>query len=184
MYLSNYSTDARYQIYLNNIEDCYEWTEKHITKKEKDVKDIIAKWLEHQCKIVNNTITDQSNFMKDNNYRCPKDLKNHVIYDIYLHESEFSITTLVLCLDQWLKNTEVVTVNGVELDINKTCSGLDDNLTPECSDEHTTMTPVAMNNYCNCDCRDSKLSKGLGWAITPLLMLLSVLILILIWTCW
>ena len=118
-------------------------------------------WVEHQCEI-NNTITDQSNFMKDNNYRCPKDFKNHVIYDIYLHEGEVRITDLVSCLDQWLKNTEVVTVNGVELDINKMCSRLDDNLTPECSDEHHTTAAV--------NCYWDRVKYGVGFLFCGLVI--------------
>ena len=120
-------------------------------------------WIIHQCKITSDNITDWSNFMKDNNYRCPKDLKNHVIYNVYLHESEVGITALVSCLDQWLSNTEAITVNGIELDINKTCSRLDDNLSPECSDIHPVITtPAAVS------CYKDRVYYGVGFLICGL----------------
>ena len=124
--------DVVYRIYLNNIPNCYQWTEtSSIKDKKKDINDRIFDGIRKQCSqtqlLSSPIIIGENGDHGAGGYKCPENhnIKNSVMYDARLHEtSQANTTLLVSCLDQWIQESKVFEVNGVELGINKECTGV------------------------------------------------------------
>ena len=123
-----------YRLYLKNIKSCYDWISRDTKEKVQDINDEIIRGIKRVC----NNIIQTENIIGNRNghgYKCNNNEDDHVLYHaLLLNTSEANTTELVSCLDQWIKDPSTVTVlvDGLELGINKDCSGVKDDQTIDC----------------------------------------------------
>ena len=117
-----------YQLSLNNIHDsCSHWISQNIKEKVNDVNSVVIRNLQRLC---NNNNIKESNICDDyHGYTCQNNADNHVIYNVHLVTTpEVTTTELVECFNLWLNTSPKiqVVVNGIELSLNKECTGIID----------------------------------------------------------
>ena len=122
-----------YQLSLKNIHDsCSNWIKQDIIKKVQDINDAIIQSLQRRC---NTQITKDNICSFYHGYTCRSDEDDHVVYNAHLVTTpEVTTAKLVQCLNQWFNNSNNIKfqVNGIELDLDKECSGEVD-IVSECS---------------------------------------------------
>ena len=129
-------TDVTYRIYFNGIPDCHQWTDTSIKEKISDINTQIIHgiWSQDQCDQIPEFFALNSNRAY---YSCPENqkIKDSVVYNFHLLGSYIANTTmLVSCLDQWIRESINIPVNGVSLRIIKECTGvLNKGISTECS---------------------------------------------------
>ena len=166
-----------YRIYLNNIQNCYQWTEtSSIKDKLNDINTQIIHGIQKHCsQILSSGIIKN----EDRGYKCPENSnpKNSVIYDAHLQGTPQANTTLLVsCLDQWIHESKIIDVNGVELGINKECTGVLNN---------GRSTPTeCFNDKAKTDAIGLGLQLGIGFGITTGLLVVVIIIIIGILIYW
>lgn len=123
-----------YQLSLKNIHDsCSNWIKHDISKKVDDINNVIIQSLQRQCSEIQ--VTEDSICSDYHGYTCQNNEDDHVIYNAHLVATpEATTTKLVQCLNLWFNKSGKITfqVNGIELYLNKECSGVID-VVSDCS---------------------------------------------------
>ena len=112
-----------YRIYLEDIENCHQWIDTpNIKEKVNDIENQIVHGIRTQCnQILAYWSTDGNYLHASENHN----IQNSIIYDAHLRGMpQDNTTVLVSCLDRWIHESATIEVNGVELRINKECTGL------------------------------------------------------------
>lgn len=116
-----------YRIYLEDIENCHQWIDTpNIKEKVNDIENQIVHGIQTQCSQIPASLSIDGNHQA---YGCPENhnIQNSIIYDAHLQGTSRpweNTTVLVSCLDRWIHESATIEVNGVELRINKECTGL------------------------------------------------------------
>ena len=134
-----------YQLSLKNIHDsCSNWIKHDIYQKLEDINNVIIRSLQRWC---SKEITKNNICSDYHGYTCQNDKDNHVVYNTHIVATpEATTTKLVECLDQWSYYSAKIKfrVNGIELDLDKKCSGVID-VVSECSESPALL----LNNVAN-----------------------------------
>ena len=110
-----------------------------------DVNRHIIRGIQDQCKqiqVKNDIITND-----EHAFKCPTYPKETVVYTAQIRGNELMNTSiLVSCLDKWiqLKETRGIVVNEVDLEINKECTSVVDdvNSSLDCGQKPTTESSI------------------------------------------
>jgi hypothetical protein len=160
--------DAAYRIYLTIQSDCHQWTlTSNMPNKLSDVTGHIIQGIKDQCSQIQ--VKDDIITNNERAFKCPTYPKETVVYSAQIHGNELTNTSiLVSCLDKWIQKTKIIVVNEVDLEINKECTSVvnDVNSSLECG-QNPTKTPGIG--------RDEGLAIGLGTLSGILLIIIGIL---------
>ena len=163
--------DAVYRIYLSIQSDCHQWTSTtNMFKKRSDVTGHIIQGIKNQCSQIQ--VKDDIITNNDHAFKCPTDPKETVVYSAQIRGNELTNTSiLVSCLDKWIQKTQVIVVNEVDLEINKECTSVVDdvNSSLDCGQKPTKQSGIS---------RDKAMAIGFGIATSVLIILVTGAIII------
>lgn len=124
MFFLQCHADAIYRIYLSIQSDCHQWTStSNMPNKLADITNRIIQGIKDQC----NQIQVKDDIITNNEhaFECPTYPKETVVYSAQIRGNELTNTSvLVSCLDKWIQETKVIVVNEVDLEINKGCTNV------------------------------------------------------------
>jgi hypothetical protein len=95
--------------------------------KLSDVTGHIIQGIKDQCNQIQ--VKDDNIINNERAFECPTYPEKTVVYNAHLHGNELTNTSiLVSCLDKWIQNTRDIVVNEVDLEINKECTSVINNV--------------------------------------------------------
>ena len=149
--------DAVYRIYLNIQSDCHQWTStSNMPNKRADITSHIIQGIKDQCNQIQ--VKDDVIRNDEHAFECPTHPKETVVYNAQVYGNELTNTSiLVSCLDKWIKKTQVIVVYEVDLEINKECTSVVDdvNSSLDCGQKPVPTKKPNMS-------RDKRIAIGVG----------------------
>jgi hypothetical protein len=120
--------DAVYRIYLTIQTECHQWTQtSNMPNKRADVIGHIIQGIKDECNQIQ--VKDDIITNKEHAFKCPAYPKETVVFSAQLRGNEMSNTSiLVSCLRKWIQKTQGIVVNEVDLEINKECTSVADDV--------------------------------------------------------
>jgi hypothetical protein len=91
--------------------------------KLSDITGHIIQGIKDECNQIQ--VKDDIITSNERAFKCPAYPEETVVYSAQIHGNELTNTSiLVSCLDEWIQKTKVIVVNEVDLEINKECTSV------------------------------------------------------------